>query len=175
MKKMMLMLVPALLCSSGAFAASPMKPGLWEMTMKSDMMKNMPKISPEQIEQMRKMGIEVPQMSDGGIVTKVCITKEMTERDEVPEMNNKELGCEGKNYQRSGSTYSLDLVCEGPQMKGVGKVKGSYPGNDRFSSIYDFKGTAHGQPINQQHETNGKWVNADCGNVAPMGAAPRKK
>jgi hypothetical protein len=47
---LMLSLLPA---SAVVLAAGQMKPGLWEMTVKSDAFKNMPKIPPAQMEQMR--------------------------------------------------------------------------------------------------------------------------
>ncbi|HYD80826.1 MAG TPA: DUF3617 domain-containing protein [Paucimonas sp.] len=162
-----------LCCSAAAFAAGPMKPGLWEMSIKSDMMKNMPKIPPEQMEKMKQMGVNIPHMQDGGMVTKVCITKEMAERDQPPEMNQKEAGCEARNYQRTGSGYSVDIICDGPVMKGQGKAQGSFSGSESFTSVYDFKGTAQGRPVNQHQETKGKWLSADCGNVAPMGQMGR--
>lgn len=166
----------SILCSSATvWAAGQIKPGLWEMNVKSDAFKNMPKIPPEQMKQMREMGVNMPQMQDGGMVSKMCITKEMAERDEAPQMNQKESGCESKNYKRSGNTYSLDIVCDGPDMKGTGKVKGTYASNERFSSSYDFKGTAHGQPINHQQEATGKWLGADCGSVKPLDQPVKKK
>jgi hypothetical protein len=175
MRKIVWLILSMSLATSLAVAQEKLKPGLWEMTMKSDEMKNMPKISPQQMEQMRKMGVHVPQMQDGGIVTKVCITKEMAEQDHVP-MTQKESDCQPKNYQRSGNSYSSEVVCNGPNLKGTGQVKGKMNGNEGFSSSYDFKGTAHGQPINQKHETGGKWLSADCGNVKPMDQqAPLKK
>lgn len=172
--------VPLLLCSllsasAAAWAAGQMKPGLWEMTMKSDAMKNMPKIPPEQMEQMRKMGVNVPQMIDGGMVTKVCITKQMAESNQAPGMEKNDAGCQSRNYQRSGNTYSVDIVCNGPDMKGEGKAKGTFAGDSSFTSTYDFKGTMHGQPVNQRHDTSGKWLGADCGSVKPMGDMMPKK
>src|SRR3954447_17678855 len=109
-------LIPILLVSLmgiavEASAAGKMKPGLWEMTMKSDMMKSMPKIPPEQMEQMRKMGVAIPSFQDGGMTTKVCISKAMAERDHPPEMDRKESGCESKNFQQSDGDYSVDIVC----------------------------------------------------------------
>lgn len=170
-------LVVLSLCSlsSLAFAAGQMKPGLWEMTMKSDALKNMPKIPPEQMEQMRKMGINVPQMQDGGMVTKVCITKQMADSDQLPGMDKNESGCQSKNMQHSGNSYSVDIVCNGPDMKGEGKAKGSFSGNESFASTYDFKGTMHGQPVNQHQESRGKWLSADCGSVKPLGEMTPKK
>ncbi len=165
------LIIPFLLCSmlsASAWAADQMKPGLWEMTMKSDAMKNMPKISPEQLEQMRKMGINVPQMRDGGIVTQVCVTKQMADSDRLPGMQDNETGCESKNMQRNGNSYSVDIVCNGAAMKGAGKAQGSFSGDDSFTSTYDFKGTMHGQPVSQHHEGSGKWLGADCGSVKPL-------
>jgi hypothetical protein len=166
----------SMLCSSATvWAAGQIKPGLWEMTIKSDAFKNIPKMPPEQLKKMREMGINIPQMQDGGMVSKVCITKEMAERDDAPQINQKESGCQSRNYQRSGTTYSLDIVCDGPDMKGTGKIKGSYAGNERFSSTYDFKGTSHGQPVNHRQESSGKWLSADCGSVKPLDQPAKKK
>lgn len=172
--------IPLLLCSllsmsALSFAAATMKPGLWEMTMKSDAMKNMPKIPPEQMEQMRKMGVNMPQMQDGAMVTKVCITREMAESNQAPGMEKNEMGCQTKNYQRSGNTYSADIICNNADMKGEGKAKGTFSGDQSFTSTYDFKGTMHGQPVSQHHENSGKWLGGDCGNVKPMGGMPVRK
>lgn len=177
MKKiaMSILVVSCMCASAGVFAADKMKPGLWSMTMKSDMMKNMPKIPPEQLEKMREMGIKMPQMQDGGITTNVCISKEMSERDHPPEMARKDTGCESKNYERSGSSYSLDLVCDRKEMKGVGRIQGTFSGNESFTSTYDFKGVSHGKPVDQHMASAGKWLSADCGNVMPIGEKKHPK
>lgn len=171
-------IVSILICCAAAapaaWAAGQMKPGLWEMSMKSDAFKAMPKMSPQQMEQMRKMGVNVPQMQDGAMVSKVCITKEMAEREQPP-MGRNEAGCQSKNFQRSGNAYSGDIVCDGALMKGTGKVKGTFASDSGFTSVYDFKGTAHGQPMNHHSETSGKWLAADCGSVKPVAEmAPAK-
>jgi len=53
-------------------------------------------------------------------------------------------------------------------MKGSRKVEGNHASDQRFTLTYDFKGTAHGQPVSQRHETSGRWLGADCGSVKPM-------
>lgn len=150
-----------------ASAANQMKPGLWEMKMKSDAMKNMPKIPAAQIEQMRKMGIEIPQIEDGAMLTQVCVTKEMAESKSMPGMDQHDAGCEAKNHKQNGNSFTVDIVCDGPQVKGQGKAKGSFSGNEGFTSTYDFKGSMAGRPVDQHHETVGKWLKADCGSVKP--------
>lgn len=161
--------------SVAASAAGHIKPGLWGMTVKSDAMKNMPKISAEQMEQMRKLGINIPQMTDGGMVTKVCVSKQMAERDQPPVAAQKESGCQTRNFRRGGGGYSADIVCDGPMMQGEGKVKGSFSGDESFASIYDFKGTAQGRPISQHQESSGRWLGADCGDVKPVDELMPKK
>jgi len=151
-----------------AWSAGQMKPGLWEVTVKSDAIKNMPQIPSEQWKKMREMGIDMPQLRDGGMVTRACITKEMAQRDQPLEMDRPETGCRSQNFQRSGDSYTADIVCDGPAMKGKGKIKGTLSGAERFTSTYDFKGSVHGQPVDQHHESNGKWMSADCGSVKPM-------
>ena len=162
-----LLTLSMLFAATAVQAAGQMKAGLWEMKMKSDMMEHMPKMSPEQMEQMRRMGANVPQMQDGAMVTKACVSKEMAEREEPPQMTHQESGCEARNYQRTASGYSLDIVCDGANMKGAGTVKGTFAGNESFNTVYDFTGTAKGKPVSQHHEISAKWINAACGNVKP--------
>ncbi|MFZ6730732.1 DUF3617 domain-containing protein [Undibacterium sp. Ji42W] len=165
--------VSAILLTTGTcLAADRMKPGLWEMSMKSDAIKAMPKIPPEQLEKMKQMGIKIPDMQNGGMTHKVCLTKEMVEQDKPPS-GGRDQQCQSKNFTRSGSSYSGEVVCDMPEMKGNGTIKGSYT-PDSMTSIYDFKGVSHGQPISQHMETTGKFIGSDCGDVKPP-PMPQKK
>lgn len=159
-------LLTALLSASSIALAGPMAPGLWEVTMTSDQMKNMPQLSPEQIAQMKKMGMNVPEMRDGGMVNKICVTPQMAARDK-PITDRGQENCKTTNERSSGNIYSADLVCNGPEMKGKGTISVTYSGNTSYSSSMQFKGTAHGQPVNTSNESRGRWLGADCGNVRP--------
>lgn len=175
-KKSIPLFLLSAVCCSVVWAAGSMKSGLWEMTMKSDAVKSMPKISPQQMEQMRKMGINIPQMQDGAMTMKMCITKEMSEREQAPPQGRQnDSECQSRNFQRSGRNYSVDIVCNGPRMKGEGKGRGTFSGSEGFTSTYDFKGTAGGRPVTQHQETTGKWLGADCGDVKPVGNYMRNK
>ncbi|HVL75571.1 MAG TPA: DUF3617 domain-containing protein [Noviherbaspirillum sp.] len=154
--------------SASAMAEPQMKPGLWEMTVKSDAMKNMPQMPPEQVEQMRKMGIEVPQFKNGAMVSRVCITPQMAAQGAAG-FEKYDSGCVAKNRQVSGNGYKADIVCTGAALNGSGKVSGTYSGGDKFSSSYDFKGTSHGQPVSHRQDSAGRWLGADCGSVKPFG------
>lgn len=161
-----------LLSAATCAAADKMKPGLWEMTTKSDAMKAMPKIPPEQLEKMKQMGIKMPDMQNGAMVHKVCMTKEMVEQDKPP-ASSREQQCQNKSFNRSGNNYTAEMVCDGPDMKGTGTVKGSMTA-ENLTSVYDFKGTSRGQPINHHMETTGKWLGSDCGDTKPY-RMPQKK
>src|SRR3546814_9575747 len=68
---------------------------------------------------MRKLCVDLSKLQSGTIVNKVCITPEMAAKNEIPKMNQKETGCEIKNQQQHGNTYTMDMVCDG-KMKGKG-------------------------------------------------------
>jgi hypothetical protein len=157
-----------------AQAAGQMKPGLWEMTIKSDAVKKMPAIPPEQLEQMRRLGVDIPHMTSDGIVTKVCISPAMAARDEPPVMSESNSGCKTRNYRHDGDSYTLDLACSG-MLNGEGKAQGRFSGGEHFSSTYDFHGTVQGRPVNQHQETSGRWLGADCGDVKPADQLMRQK
>ena len=163
--------------STAVGAAGASRPGLWEMAMKSDQVRQMPSMTPEQIEQMRKMGVEMPTVRDGALIQRVCITPEMAARNQTPDMGREQGECKLKSHDRSGNTYRADIVCDGANLKGNGIIKGTMSGDTAFTSTYDFKGTSRGQPVTQHHETSGKWLSADCGQVRPLGemAGPKKK
>ncbi len=158
----------ALACAIPSFAAGSMQPGLWEVTQQSSSMKNMPKISPEQIEQMRKMGVDMAQLQSGAIVNRICITKEMAARENLPQMNHKESGCEIKNQKRTSDGYTMDMICDGAQMKGKAVSKTVFASDRSFSTSTEFKGTMQGMPVSDRTDTSGKWLSSDCGSVRPI-------
>ena len=166
----------SVLCSAlNAHAAGKMKPGLWEMRMQSDAMKNMPAIPAEQLEKMKQMGIKIPMMQNGAITHQVCITREMAEREHPPMAQREHTACQPQNMQHSGNAWSMDLLCDSPELKGTGKMTGTYNSDDSLQSIYDFNGVSHNKPVSQHMETKGKWLSADCGDVKPVADFSKKK
>jgi hypothetical protein len=163
--------------SATVFAAERMKPGLWLLTIKSDAMKNNPQMqqmSPEQMEAMRKMGVNVKQMQDGITETKVCMTKEMVERDHPP-IGKNQKDCHIDNFERNGNTYSAKMVCDGSNMQGTAMIKGVHSGLENYSWTSDFKGTARGHKIDSHQEASGKWLGPECGDVKPATDYLKKK
>lgn len=151
-----------------AFAAGNMRPGLWEVTSQSPLTKSLPKISPEQIEQLKQMGLDVSQLQNGAVVSRVCITKEMAEREELPPFNEKEAGCKITKQSHHDATYLVDMQCDNAQMQGKGRSKTVFANSESFSSTADFSGTVQGIPVNDRVDTSGKWVADDCGGIKPF-------
>ena len=116
----------------------------------------------------------MPTIEDGAIKTKVCISKEMAEQNPATAVQQHSTNCISKNLVQNGNEYSMDLICDGPALKGIGVVKGNFNGSDTVRSSYDFKGTSHNRPVNHHTETIGKLLSTDCGNIKPLGIFPRK-
>ena len=168
MKKTVLVVTCCLL-PIAAFAAGHGKPGLWEISTKMSMA-GAPQIPPEQLAQMKQMGIKIPGMGGDPIVIKQCVTKEQAERDEPPKTQNEKSGCEMQNAKQDATSYSADMVCNG-EMKGKGEMKVSYNNKDSYNGSMHFKGTEgkRGHEIEMTTEFAGKWLGADCGDVKPRG------
>ncbi len=147
--------------------ASPMNPGLWEITMQSDQMRQQPQISPQQAAQMRKMGMNVPEMRNGGMVMKVCYTKELLAQSGVPSTQN-DQECKPTNMSKNGDSFSGQVVCDGPNMKGTGTTQGTMTATN-FQLTSNFSGTMGGQPVNHKTQTSGTFINSNCGDVKPIG------
>ncbi|MBR7799019.1 DUF3617 domain-containing protein [Undibacterium fentianense] len=157
------------LLSTSVFAEDKMKPGLWEMAVKSDLLNSLKSIPPAQMEELKKRGVKIPEIKDGAMLQKVCITKEMAERTGKPGMQNNPSGCKEKNSKRVGNSFVMELVCDTAKMKGTGTVQVNFT-EKSLQTTYDFKGLAYNRPMNQHIETNGKWLSSDCGDVKPVGA-----
>lgn len=152
--------------ASPAFAAN-MEAGLWKVTTESAAAKSLPKMPAAQIEQMRKMGIDLSKLQSGTISNKVCITPEMAAKNEISKMNQKESGCEIKNQQQHGNTYTMNMVCDG-RVKGKGVSTTTFSSKKSFSSRTQFNGNVNGMPIHDDANSSGKWLSADCGSVKPI-------
>lgn len=167
--------LPALLLCSAAQAAGPMRAGLWEMGTQSELLRLMPKLTPEQTRQLRDFGIQLPETRDGALLARVCITPEMAAQEEPPMLAPNDMGCHSRNFQHHGHAYSVELVCESEKMSGQGTLNGTFASDRQFSATVHFTGIAYGQPIDQTQQTSGNWLSADCGQVKPIAASTLKK
>ena len=166
-------ILTAPLFTASAFAAeNNMRPGLWEITTTSDLLRLVPHLPPEQMQSIKDMakeyGMEMPQVENGAAISQTCITQEMANQKTLPNFYNAELGCTSKNATRNGNNYKVDFVCNGADLKGSGIAEGTITTPNTFSGQTSFTGEAQGNPVSEHADVNGKWIGASCGTVKPL-------
>jgi hypothetical protein len=163
----------ALLSWQVALGAEP-RPGLWTMTMTSDLsgmeMPEMPELSPEVLAQMQAMGIEMPNLDFSQPRTttvQTCVTPEdIANRNQFDTGTDMDDDCRQENLQTSDTGMSMDLICTGT-MNGTGRIEYVFESDTSYSGTMTFQGTSGGQVANMNNTMQGNWVSADCGGVAP--------
>lgn len=168
--------------------AQGQKPGLWEVRTKMggnpeldraqvEMQKALAGLSPQQRKQMEEMmgsqGLALGTGADGGIVTRVCISKEMAEQN-VPPVHT-EGDCTATVTERGANRMKARFTCANPPSQGEGEW--TFQGDTGYAMKMTTTTTHKGKPLISTMEGQGRWVSADCGKIAPlpisMGAAKR--
>jgi uncharacterized protein DUF3617 len=173
-------LVATMLCAASFCAsAQSMKPGLWEINnkMQADgkrgndmdkMQQEMAKMSAEDRKMMEGMmakhGVGVGNAGPGSISTKICVTREMAERNEIPSQKD---GCKQSVSPRSGNTMKIAFTCTNPPSSGEGQV--TFVSAEAYTMNMTMTTVADGQPQKVNMDAAGKWLSADCGAVKPRG------
>jgi hypothetical protein len=170
--------------ATGANAQST-KPGLWEINTKmqsssgemekamANMEKQLASMPPEQRKQMQdmmaKQGVSMGSSSGGGMSMKTCLTKEMAERNELPQQQQGD--CKTTQSPRSGNTMKFAYVCTQPPSSGEGVM--TFSGDTAYTMKMNTTTTVKGKPEKMSMDSSGKWLSADCGNIKPI--IPPKK
>ncbi|OOG45128.1 DUF3617 domain-containing protein [Polaromonas sp. A23] len=163
--------------------AQTLKPGLWEINNKmqsgsgqvekamADMQKQMASMPPDQRKMMQdmmaKQGMSMAPGA-GGMVVKVCMTKESIERNELPSQQG---DCKTTTTPRMGNTMKMSFVCTQPPSSGEGQV--TFVSPEAYTMKMAMKTSVQGKPETMTMDGGGKWLSADCGNIKPM-AVPKK-
>jgi hypothetical protein len=149
-----------------------MRPGLWEVTTTSDLLKLVPYMQADQMQQLtnlaRQYGIDMPEIRDDSAMSKVCITAQMAAQPIPPHFYHEQSGCTAKNARRNGNSYNMDVVCAGPGLKGNGKAEGTFNSPESLSARTEFDGVVQGIPVTDHAQINGRWIGANCGAVKPL-------
>lgn len=181
MRKMVI--AAAALAAGTAFAQSQMKPGLWEVTHKTQtssgqmeqqmaqmqqQMANMPPEQRKMVEQMMaQRGVKLGP-AGGGMSIKMCVTREMAERNEMPAQDRGD--CK-QNVQRSGNVVKTSFTCSNPPSSGDGQFTFSSP--EAYSMKMRVTTQVQGRPEAMNLEGSGKWLAADCGDIKPVRPAAK--
>jgi len=185
MKSTPLLLAGATLAFAAGAHAQTTKPGLWEMTNKmqsssgemekamANMEKQMASMPPEQRKQMQdmmaKQGMSMTPGAGGGMSMKMCITKEMAERNELPQQQQGD--CKTTRSPASGNTVKFSYTCAQPPSSGEGVM--TFSGDTAYTMKMNVTSNVKGKPEKMTMDASGKWLSADCGAIKPI--APPKK
>jgi len=163
--------VSALLVSTANAAEINMRPGLWEITTTSGLLRLVPQIPPDQMQNLmdlaKQNGFDIPPIQNGAATSNTCITQEMADQKNLPGFYQNQLGCSAKNATRNGNTYRLDYVCASAQLKGNGTAEGTLTSREGFSGRTEFEGVAQGVSVNEQADVSGRWISSSCGTTKP--------
>ncbi len=186
MKPLVLPAALALAFAASGACAQALKPGLWEVSNKmqstsgemekgmADMQAQMAAMTPEQRKMMQdmmaKQGVAMGSGGPGAMVVKVCITKEMIERNEVVTRGG-EGDCKSSPSPRVGNTMKVSFTCTNPPSSGEGQV--TFLGPEAYQTKMVMNSMNKGKSEKVNMDGQGKWLSGECGAVKPM-AAPRK-
>ncbi len=159
--------------------AQNIKPGLWEVTTQmqgsaqmneamAEAQKAMATMPPEQRKMMQDMmarqGVQMGAGAGGGMAVKVCLTKEMAERNEVSKHQD---GCTHTYSPRSGNTMKFSFVCTQPPSSGEGQV--TFHSAESYAMQMNSTHTNSGKAEKMSMQGNGRWLGSDCGAIKPLG------
>jgi hypothetical protein len=177
--KLHFLLAAALATAAAAAGAQSMKPGLWEITSKmqsgngqmerqmAQAQERMASLPPDQRKMMEEMmarqGVKMGTAGGGGMTMKVCMTKEMVERSEMPSQQRGD--CKTTSQSRSGNTMKMAFACTNPPSTGEGQF--TFNGSEGYTMKMAVNTTVQGKPETMNMDANGKWLGADCGDVKP--------
>lgn len=164
--------VSLLLASTANSAEINPRPGLWEITTTSDLLRLVPQIPPDQMQSLmdlaKENGFDIPPIQNGAATSNACITQEMADQKDFPVFYQHQLGCATKNATHTGNKYRVDFVCTGNQLKGNGRAEGTLTSSEEFSGQTEFDGLAQGLYVNEQAAIRGRWISSNCGATKPQ-------
>lgn len=169
MRKSVLILgltVCSLAAAGVAYSAARMQPGLWRNSSIMDLGQAMPKLTPQEMAQMKAMGVQIP-VAGQPLISEICVTAAQAVMDTPPNLVQGESGCSTQNVRATGNSVSADVVCTG-RIKGQGHMETTYSGMTHYQGKYRFQGTSDGQPQNLNVSFDANFVSASCGTVKPV-------
>ena len=140
----------------------------------AQMQKQMASMPPEQRKMMEdmmaKQGMAVG-VGANGFSTKICVTKEMADRKELPVQQ--EGDCKNTISERSSTGAKMTYSCTNPPSSGEGRI--TFNGDTGYIMKMKIDTKVQGKTQTTQLEGVGKFLAADCGNVKPIAVPPAKK
>lgn len=158
--------------STVAWADNTIRPGLWEITTKSDLLALVPHIPTEHMQQItnlaRQYGLEMPEIRNGAATSTICITQDMAEQDMPVDLFESQFQCAVKHASKTGNRYQVDLVCDNAQFKGNGTAEVVFTNPESFTGQAEFDSVVQGNPVYTRAESRGWWIGPDCTLAQPL-------
>lgn len=165
--------------AASSASAQTLQPGLWEITQKmqsssgqmeqqmAEMNRQLAAMPPEQRKMMEAMmaqnGVGMAGGAGGAMAIRMCFTKEMVERNELPAQ---EGDCKTTVSPRTGNTMKMRFVCTKPPSNGEGEM--TFVSAQAYTSRMTVNTTANGKSEKVTMNSSGKWLSANCGSVKPI-------
>lgn len=160
--------------------AQTMKPGLWEVNTKmksadgqmekamAEMQAALADMPPEQRKSMEdmmaKQGIRMGPSSGGGMVTKICMSKELAARSALPVSSSG--NCTEKRSPVVGGKMKASFSCTNPPSSGEADF--TFSGDTGYTMRMNSTSQVGGKPEKMTMESSGRWMGADCGDIKPF-------
>ena len=152
----LLLLLPA----PQGLAAGHGRAGLWDITTSVNM-PNMPQVTPEQMAQMKRAGVNMTGANT--FTAQHCVSPQEAAMDRPP-VAQAQQGCTMSDYKLNGGTMSADMVCTG-EHAASGHLNVTYDSDTHYSGSVQMTAMQDGQTMSMTNTFDGKWVSADCGSV----------
>jgi len=175
-------LICCALMSMPVVAQTTMRPGLWEVTSKvagsgemgakmaaaqAQMQKQIAAMPPEQRKQMEKMlaehGMSLSPGAGDGMTVRMCVTKEMAERKDVPMHHAGD--CRTDYVRSTGNTTRFAYTCSKPPSNGEGEIVLLNP--ESYTMKMNIASQVQGKSQPMTVEAQGKWLATECGSLKP--------
>jgi hypothetical protein len=167
--------IMVMLLSASALAASPnLKPGLWEHTVNmtsesgevgaamKQMQEQLAQMPPEQ-RQMAEQMMAAQGITFGprGSTIKVCLTAEDIAKSVLPHDDD----CQQDIVEQTAKRWRVKFHCPGnPPTSGEGEVV--FHSDTHYTGKATLETQVNGKPERMTMEQTGKWLSADCGDLA---------
>ena len=163
-------------------SAQASRPGLWEVTSKVGGNAEMDKAMAKMQQQMANMPADQRKMMEdmlakqgvgmgsggGGFSAKICMTKEMSDRNQLPVQQQGD--CKTTLSDKTATGMKMVFTCTNPPSSGEGQF--TFNGDTAYSMKMKLSSNVQGKPQSTLIEGSGKFLTADCGNIKPMVLPP---
>ncbi|WP_292916512.1 DUF3617 domain-containing protein [Nitrosomonas sp.] len=149
-----------------AYAHQHIRPGLWEVTTRSDLLALVPHIPAEHMQQLselaRRYGLKLPKIENGAATSHICITETMANEEAPGYFFEQRSGCTVQNATRMGNRYRLELICNNQHFQGNGTAEGTFINPENFTGSTEFDSTVSGTPVHASAQTAARWIGERC-------------